>query len=78
MRAKHVFRYLLLPLGIAFLLYLGVFLSAVYYCYCIIKAQKLPERELVFVAIFKLGEGLKPKQDPLPVVKQITLEPEAT
>ena len=29
----------------------------------------------VFVAIFTLGTGLKPKQDPLPVVKQIILLP---
>jgi hypothetical protein len=32
----------------------------------------------VFVANFRLGTGLQPKQDPLPVVKQITLAPEAT
>ncbi|MGB2116829.1 MAG: O-antigen ligase family protein [Flavobacteriaceae bacterium] len=43
---------------IGFLLYLGVFLSAVYYCYCIIKAHKLPERELVFVAILLIALGI--------------------
>ncbi len=32
----------------------------------------------VLVANFKLGTGLQPKHDPRPVVKQITLAPEAT
>jgi O-antigen ligase/tetratricopeptide (TPR) repeat protein len=43
---------------IGFLLYLGVFLSSVYYCYCIIRAQKLPERELVFAAILLIALGI--------------------
>ena len=33
---------------------------------------------MVFVDNFKLGTGLHPKQDPLPVVKHITFAPDAT
>jgi O-antigen ligase/protein involved in temperature-dependent protein secretion len=43
---------------IGFLLYLGVFLSAVYLCYLIIRAQKLPEREQVFVFILLIALGI--------------------
>ncbi len=32
----------------------------------------------VLVANFKLGTGLHPKHEPLPVVKHITLAPDAT
>jgi len=43
---------------IGFLLYLGVFLSAVYFCYRIIRAQKLPERDQVFVFICLIALGV--------------------
>ena len=43
---------------IGFLLYLGVFLSAVYFCFRIIMAQKLPEREQVFVFICLIALGV--------------------
>jgi O-antigen ligase len=43
---------------IGFLLYLGVFLSAVYFCYRIIRTQKLPEREQVFVFILLIALGV--------------------
>jgi len=43
---------------IGFLLYLGVFLSAVYFCYRIIRAQKLPERNQVFVFICLIALGV--------------------
>jgi len=43
---------------IGFLLYLGIFLSAVYYCYSIIRAQKLPEREQFFTFILLIALGV--------------------
>jgi len=43
---------------IGFLLYLAVFLSAVYFCYRIIRAQRLPEREQVFVFICLIALGV--------------------
>ena len=43
---------------IGFLLYLGVFLSAVYFCYQIIRGQRLPERDQVFVFICLIALGI--------------------